>query len=210
MNWVPTLADAEEWCRQKDARNSWADICIAAREIMNREWKKTDEYKAIQKAKQAQARQAREKRQAALENEQLARRAEREAWEVKQKQYETHSRRSRIDWSELLDNPVTVQRQIQWERRTTALAMHKAGLTYREIGERMGVSRTRAAQMVWRASRPWKNQVSPAEAFMNAELHKEVMDMIPRKVAATRAIEPFQYPDKYPDKVDCLLLANGG
>jgi hypothetical protein len=98
------------------------------------------------------------------------------------------SRRSRIDWSELIDNPVTVQRQIQWERRMTALAMRKAGLTYKAIGERMGITRSRARQVVWKASRTWINQESPAEAFMNAELHKEVLDL-----AATKTPEPFRY-----------------
>jgi hypothetical protein len=99
------------------------------------------------------------------------------------------SRRSRIDWSELIDNPMTVQRQIQWERRMTTLAMRKAGLTYKVIGERMGITSSRARQLVWSASRPWKNQESPAEAFMNAELHKEVQDL-----AATKTPAPFQYP----------------
>lgn len=215
MTWVPTLADAEEWCRQKDARNSWADICIASREIMDREWKKTPEYKTALKAHRLQERQrkvraalereAREKREAEIENERLAEKAKHEAWKAKQKQYEIRSRRSRIDWSELLDNPVTVERQVQWERQTTALAMRQAGLTYRAIGARMGLSGDGAQRLVHRAGRCRRKPgaVSPAEAFMNAELHKEVQDFA--QMQRRLAIKPFQYP-----KIDCLLLANGG
>ena len=118
------------------------------------------------------------------------------------------SRRSRIDWFELIDNPVTVQRQIQWERRATALAMHKAGLSYSEIGKRLGVTRSRAAQVVFKAEQERKhrkNQVSPAEAFMNADLHKEVSDFVTQK-HAEQALQPFMYS---PHR-DWLLVAGGG
>lgn len=167
---------------------------------MDREWKKTDQYKAIQKAARAQAQQQkireameraeREIRKQELEAEREKALAIRERdraavakLAAERKAIEHRTRRSRIDWSELLDNPVTVERQVQWERQTTALAMRQAGLTFRAIGARMGLSGSGAQQLVWRAECRKPGAVSPAEAYMNAELHKEVQDMIPCKVA---------------------------
>lgn len=79
-------------------------------------------------------------------------------------------RRSRIKWSEVIDNGAVVKAQIAWERRATALAMRQAGIGFRAIGERLGVSSARAQQLVAHAERwqsqPWRR--SPAEAYMAA------------------------------------------
>jgi hypothetical protein len=199
VTWVPTLADAERWVAEKEA----VKAIYACRPLVERMWRRSDEYKAIQKAKQAQRQQ--EKMRRAMEREARERdaaertakyekrQANLAAQKVERERLAARARRSRIDWSELIDNPVTVERQVRWERQTTALAMRKAGLTYREIGERMGMTGSNARILVWRAESRKPGAVSPAEAFMNADLHKEVMDLVPREVATMRAIKPFQY-----------------
>jgi hypothetical protein len=94
--------------------------------------------------------------------------AKKEAKTIEMKHRE---RRSRIKWAEVIDDPTVVDAQIVWERITTAWAMREAGLKFREIGERMGVSVERARQMHYRGVRfrnqPWRR--SPAERHMNAE-----------------------------------------
>jgi hypothetical protein len=183
---------------------------------MDREWKKTDQYKAIQKAKRAQAwkekvrraleREARERDAAERKAKYDKQQASLAAQKAKRESLADRARRSRIDWSELLDNPTTVKRQIQWERQTTALAMRKAGLTYRAIGERMGLSGSATKVLVWHAERRKPGAVSPAEAFMNAEMHKEVQDLIYRKAVERRKVAPVSVADTG----GFMLMAFGG
>jgi hypothetical protein len=97
-------------------------------------------------------------------------------------------RRSRIDWSELIDDPMIVERQEKWERRQTALAMHKAGLTSVEIGKRLGISRGRAHQLFYKAERDGE-KLSPAEQYINKSLPAAVTMLqnvhSPRKMKQT-------------------------
>jgi hypothetical protein len=205
VTWVPTLADAERWVREKEAREKFYEAAVKTRALLHQKWLESPEYKKLSRRQKREARQynirmtreaeAKAKREAELKAQREAERARRRKADAERvikaaerAAREPRCRRSRIDWSELIDNPVTVERQIQWERHTTALAMRAAGLTYREIGERMGISRTRAAQMVDRASRRKPNAVSPGEAFMNAELHKEVADL-----ATAKPPKPFRH-----------------
>ena len=76
-------------------------------------------------------------------------------------------RRSRIDWSNLIDNDLLVDRQVMWERNHTVIAMREAGLKFREIGERMGVTGGRAQQMYNKARRT--KGPSPVENYLNHE-----------------------------------------
>ncbi len=62
-------------------------------------------------------------------------------------------RRSRIEWADLIDDRDVVIRQAGWERNATALAMRAAGMTFRQIGEYMGVTTARARQRVAKAQR---------------------------------------------------------
>lgn len=194
------IAEIEE---ERKQRGEYQKAIDAAAELMDRIYRETPEYKAKQEAKRVKEAE-REAAEAAEVAEYWRKREERSAKRAKYANDSEHiarARRSRIDWSELIDDPDTVQRQIRWERCSTARAMSDAGLTYREIGERMGLSKGRVGQLVQRAWRRKPGAVSPAEAYMNAELHKEVQDLVSHKVA----LKPFQYL-----KIDYLLLANGG
>ena len=159
MTWVPTLADAERWVAEKEA----VKAIYACRPLVERMWRNSPEYKAFLKAEKLKTQQR--KIREAIEREERAERekeaeARREAKkaayqkaaeEIARREY--RARRSRIDWSELIDNPVTAERQVQWERQSTALAMHKAGLTYRAIGERMGLTKSGVHILVRHARR---------------------------------------------------------
>ena len=192
MNWVPTLADAERWVAEKEA----VKAIYACRPLVERMWLNSPEYKLKtqqRKIREAFKRAERKRRRQEDEAERKKARAiqERDRAAVakivaERKAIEHRSRRSRIDWSELIDNPVTVKRQIQWERQTTALAMRKTGLTYCAIGKRMGLSGSAVHILVRHARRRKPDAVSPAEAYMNAELHKEVQDVRSELVRAGR------------------------
>lgn len=64
---------------------------------------------------------------------------------------EHRERRSRIEWGDMIDNGSVVSSQIAWERGETVIAMREAGLTYRQIGKRLGFGTARAQQIGSRA-----------------------------------------------------------
>lgn len=82
-------------------------------------------------------------------------------------------RRSNVDWHALLPEDVA-DRQVEWERQKTALAMRVAGITYREIGEKFGIGTQRARLFVARAA--WRTPLaSPVEAYL-ARLQSEAFE----------------------------------
>jgi hypothetical protein len=83
-------------------------------------------------------------------------------------------RRSRIDWSALIDDRELINRQEGFERNATALAMRDAGMTYEAMGECMGVTRERARQMVNKALRQ-RGKPAPIEAYLQQSLD----DLVP-------------------------------
>lgn len=67
-------------------------------------------------------------------------------------------------WTDRL--PLLVaEMQVALERREGVLRMRRAGLNYREIGERLGVSATRARQLIDRADRD--RDKSPVQKFFD-------------------------------------------
>mgnify|MGYP000629645423 CR=1 FL=1 len=78
---------------------------------------------------------------------------------------EPRHRLSAVDWPSLVPRDIAAA-QIRWERMNVALRMRRAGLTFREIGERQGgVSVARARQMVWKATHQEK-RLSPVEGYL--------------------------------------------
>src|SRR5262249_27229775 len=71
-------------------------------------------------------------------------------------------RRSRCDWSTIIDDDHVVRRQIAFERCATAKALRRTGKSYAEIGRHFDVNRSRAREMVLWARRTRK---SPVEAY---------------------------------------------
>ena len=76
-------------------------------------------------------------------------------------------RMSRVDWDGLLGDDQVAMRQMAWERGRTALAMHRAGMTYVEIGRRLNVTPTRATQIVNMGGYR-EGHLSPVERWMQA------------------------------------------
>lgn len=63
-----------------------------------------------------------------------------------------------------LPKPVAVA-QAQFDRRRAAFRMREAGLTFDAIGERLGVGRERARQIVLRGERSLRLKSSPFDAW---------------------------------------------
>jgi hypothetical protein len=57
-----------------------------------------------------------------------------------------------VSWSDVLPSPIARQQGV-WERAQSALRMRQAGLTYRAIGERLGISGSMARLLTPKARR---------------------------------------------------------
>ena len=68
-----------------------------------------------------------------------------------------------MSWFDILPEDIA-QQQIYWENsnRRRAWRMHQAGLTYKQIGERLGISGQRACEMAKR----FNDKKSPAERYL--------------------------------------------
>jgi hypothetical protein len=187
---IPSLADAERFVREKEAIVQYYDIMYKAREIMRRAYLKTPEGKAEarrerelaeqRRKERAEARARREERRLALaaqeaemqrqyEERSLKLAAAKAAREARTGRDRERERRSRINWSELIEDEYIVKQQMAWERRATALAMNDAGLSFAVIGERLGISRGRANEIAKDARRERDAGIrSPAEKWMAA------------------------------------------
>jgi hypothetical protein len=74
-------------------------------------------------------------------------------------------RRSTIDWYSLVPRSIAAQ-QIDFERCATAIAMRKAGMTYRAAAALFGVSASRIQQMEGRhAYKKWRK--APVERYFD-------------------------------------------
>ena len=94
---------------------------------------------------------------------------------------DARSRRTRIDWSEMLP-PAVAKAQVEYERSATAVAMYRAGLGATAIAKRLCVSRTRAKQLAMR-ERAVREQ-SPADKYLSDPPEAEVRAI--NKFTATR------------------------
>jgi hypothetical protein len=130
--------------RQQEHKAQWA----AHRRRMERKRRKKEREAKKYWAKREAAAAKREAKRAAKSEHSYAR-----------------ERRSNINWLEVTGERTVASRQMHWERRATALAMRKAGLTFRAIGKRLDVSGSRARQMVDQAERAHGKR-SPGEVWM--------------------------------------------
>jgi len=197
------MADAERFVRQKEAMLQYYGVMSKARQIMSRAYAATPEGKAEAKRAREEAAQRRKARaEAAIkraaevaeivrkEEERRTRLAElKAAREARTERDLERERRSRIKWSEMIDDEYVVKQQIAYERRTAALAMNDAGLSSQKIGERFGVSRGRANQLVqhaWREREAGKR--SPAEVYFDRPAVSAVDRIHPRLRVTVAAI----------------------
>ena len=171
-----SLAEVDGWIAREKAQKARERRERKREERKRKAWLASPEYKAIvalQKAEQRArevARKAEEARRRQHQIDLMLKRATR--WVERQTQAGgvDRARRSRIDWSELIDDDAIVGRQIAWERRATALAMHKAGLKQAEIGKRLGVTSSRASQLLAMARIDAEaGKLSPAEQYMQQD-----------------------------------------
>lgn len=112
-------------------------------------------------------------------------------------------RRSRVDWEAITGDPRLAMRQMAHERRLTALAMRRAGMTFDAIGARFAVTRSRAVQLVNRAEQlqqraPWS--LSPVEKWMR--LSNLPLDLGPAATA--------QFANKMRHALSVITGAAGG
>jgi len=116
---------------------------------------KQAEFEAALVLAQAEARATSEARRAELDARRARAQPERQ-------------RRSRVDWAELTNDSVVATMQVAWERGATLLAMRAAGLTYRDIGERLNISASRASQIAEKAQHDRRHgRRSPVEVWMS-------------------------------------------
>jgi hypothetical protein len=136
--------------RQQMARER--DLLAAAR-TRGEDWQRLYEQRAAEHTQWVQGLQ--ERYRGPHLNEALSRAATASAWRRKTKPpEETHrERRSRIEWSDMLDDGTLVISQVAWERGETVVAMREAGLTLRAIGRRFGLSGARIKQIADKAYR---------------------------------------------------------
>jgi hypothetical protein len=127
-----------------------------------REWRDAEVWRAQQTALTA-AREARRAEAAAEYDRRLAAMAERAAERRANAEPNAKQRRSNIDWAALTGDPRLAARQQRFERCKTATAMREAGMTFAEIGRRLGVTKARAASLVDSGVRCRR---SPIEAWM--------------------------------------------
>jgi hypothetical protein len=93
-------------------------------------------------------------------------------------------RRSNVDWLSLVPERVAHE-QMLWERCATAAEMRRAGLTYKRIGECLGVTGGRARQLTARAEHD-AAFLSPVEEYCS----QPAMDVKPSR-RQKHAIRPF-------------------
>ena len=158
----PTMEEVDEMVmlegiRREEAKRAW--------KAMMRKAKREEKIRQAEEAEQEKKRAAaREAYQAKL----AARRATIAAKPPKEQPEK--ERRSRVDWAAMLGDEGLAFRQRAWERKMTALRMREVGMTFREVGERLGVGPARAAQLVTQAERCRKHErLAPVEPFCNAE-----------------------------------------
>lgn len=73
------------------------------------------------------------------------------------------------NWYDVLPNDIA-RKQIVWERYQRAQRMREAKLTYRAIAEAFGVSRARAAQMVYSATKYRRESPIPTYLVQRQDL----------------------------------------
>jgi DNA-directed RNA polymerase sigma subunit (sigma70/sigma32) len=187
---IPTMEEVEEMVRRCDELRAFyarqADVIQKARE----KWLSSEEYSEMMRQQEAADRRL---KQLDADNRRAAARNDNVVWlrpsaaiakavatlkakPERTEQETARDRRSRQRWADLIDDPMTVMRQVAWEKDTTALRMREAGMTWQEVGDNIGVSRERARQKAAKALR-WRMQKwrkSPAEHYLN-NLNNPVM-----------------------------------
>lgn len=158
-------------------------------EARQRKW---EEYQAAYKKRRAEYRAKREAKLAT-------------AWSMEKQ------RRSRMDWSAILPRDIA-SRQEEYERFTTIVRMKEVGLTYREIGERLGLSVERSRHLYCKGTRIRNHPAarkygSPAERFMCSDA--EFKSLKPRgKLIAKEYLSQIASMDRYDSKRDWLFIAS--
>lgn len=99
------------------------------------------------------------------------------------------------NWYDVLPSDIA-RKQIVWERHQRAHRMREAKLTYRAIAEALGVSRARAAQIVYSATRYRKESPIPAYLVQRQDLWEILNFKKKRKMRPQRKhpkLPPIQY-----------------